>query len=160
MFTFVKKILTMGQSVDQIAIGSDHAGFSTKEFIKVHLGELGYTFHDFGAFSEESMDYPDSAHPVANAVQSGTYNFGILICGSGNGVAIVANKYTAIRAALCWNEKITVLSRQHNDANIIALPARFITPEEAVKFVMLFLTTPFEGGRHQTRVDKISNKNA
>ena len=146
----------MDESLAQIAIGSDHAGFSTKEFIKQHLNELGYTFHDFGAFSEASMDYPDSAHPVAKAVQSGDYKFGILICGSGNGVAIVANKYTSIRAALCWNEEITVLARQHNDANIIALPARFITQEEAVKFSLLFLTTPFEGGRHQARVDKIS----
>ncbi len=102
------------------------------------------------------MDYPDSAHPVAKAVESGSCKFGILICGSGNGVAIVANKYTSIRAALCWNEEITVLARQHNDANIIALPARFITQEEAVKFSLLFLTTPFEGGRHQARVDKIS----
>ena len=156
MFTFVKKILTMNESVGQIAIGSDHAGFSTKEYVKLHLNQSGYTFHDFGTFSEESMDYPDSAHPVAKAVQSGTYKFGILICGSGNGVAIVANKYTSIRAALCWNEQITVLARQHNDANIIALPARFITPEEAVKFAMLFLTTPFAGGRHQVRVDKFS----
>ena len=146
----------MDESLAQIAIGSDHAGFSTKEFIKQHLNELGYTFHDFGAFSEASMDYPDSAHPVAKAVQSGDYKFGILICGSGNGVAIVANKYTAIRAALCWNEQITILSRQHNDANIIALPARFITQEEAVKLALLFLTTPFEGGRHQTRVEKIN----
>ena len=140
----------------QIAIGSDHAGFSTKEFIKQQLGELGYSFHDFGTLSEASMDYPDSAHPVAKAVESGSCKFGILICGSGNGVAIVANKYTSIRAALCWNEEITMLSRQHNDANIIALPARFITQEEAVKFSLLFLTTPFEGGRHQARVDKIS----
>ncbi len=140
----------------QIAIGSDHAGFSTKEFIKQQLGELGYSFHDFGTWSEASMDYPDSAHPVAKAVESGSCKFGILICGSGNGVAIVANKYTSIRAALCWNEEITVLARQHNDANIIALPARFITQEEAVKFSLLFLTTPFEGGRHQARVDKIS----
>lgn len=140
----------------QIAIGSDHAGFSTKEFIKQQLGELGYSFHDFGTWSEASMDYPDSAHPVAKAVESGSCKFGILICGSGNGVAIVANKYTSIRAALCWNEEITMLSRQHNDANIIALPARFITQEEAVKFSLLFLTTPFEGGRHQARVDKIS----
>ena len=141
----------------QIAIGSDHAGFSTKEFIKQSLNTLGFTFHDFGTFSEVSMDYPDSAHPVAKAVQSETYKFGILICGSGNGVAIVANKYKGIRAALCWNEKITILSRQHNDANIIALPARFISHEEAVKLSLLFLSTEFEGGRHQLRVEKISN---
>ena len=141
----------------QIAIGSDHAGFKVKEFIKLKFSKLGYYLHDYGAFSEESMDYPDSAHPVAKAVQSGAYKFGILICGSGNGVAIVANKYPGIRTALCWNEQITLLSRQHNDANIIALPARFITEEEAVKFALLFVTTAFEGGRHQQRVNKISN---
>jgi len=157
MFTFAKKISTMVDALAQIAIGCDHAGFVTKEFLKERLENLGYTFHDFGAFSDKSMDYPDSAHPVAKAVQDGLFKYGILICGSGNGMAIVANKYTGIRAALCWNEQITVLSRQHNDANIIALPARFITPEDAVKFAILFLTTKFEGGRHGIRVEKISN---
>ena len=147
----------MNESPGLIAIGSDHAGFSTKEVIKQNLSKLGYSFNDFGCFSEESMDYPDSAHPVAKAVQSGSCRFGIVICGSGNGVAIVANKYKGIRTALCWNEQVTILARQHNDANIIALPARFISTEDAVKFALLFLTTPFEGGRHQTRVDKISN---
>jgi ribose 5-phosphate isomerase B len=147
----------MIESLAQIAIGCDHAGFSTKELIKQQLSKKGYIFHDFGSFSDVSMDYPDSAHPVAKAVQSGTYKFGILICGSGNGMAIVANKYTGIRAALCWNEKITILSRQHNDANIIAIPARFITQEEAVEFSLLFLTTAFEGGRHLARIEKISN---
>lgn len=147
----------MNESPGLIAIGSDHAGFSTKEVIKQNLSKLGYSFNDFGCFSEESMDYPDSAHPVAKAVQSGGCRFGIVICGSGNGVAIVANKYKGIRTALCWNEQVTILARQHNDANIIALPARFISTEDAVKFALLFLTTPFEGGRHQTRVDKISN---
>jgi ribose 5-phosphate isomerase B len=102
------------------------------------------------------MDYPDTAHPLAKAVQSGEYTFGILICGSGNGVAIVANKYTGIRAAICWNEEITRLARQHNDANIIVLPGRYISHEEAIQFVTLFLSTPFEGGRHQLRVEKIS----
>ena len=102
------------------------------------------------------MDYPDSAHPVAKAIQSVNCQSGILICGSGNGVAIVANKYPGVRAALCWNEEITSLSRQHNDANIIALPARFISQEAAVRFCQLFLNTGFEGGRHQARVNKIS----
>ena len=139
----------------QIAIGCDHAGFVTKEYIRQKLEETGYTFHDFGTFSEASMDYPDSAHPLAKAVESGKYKFGILICGSGNGVAIVANKYRGIRAAICWNEEITRLARLHNDANVIALPARFISLEEAVQFVKIFLTTEFEGGRHQKRVDKI-----
>jgi ribose 5-phosphate isomerase B len=140
----------------QIAIGSDHAGFIVKEHIKQHLGNSGYLFHDFGTFSEASMDYPDAAHPLAKAVQSGEYKFGILICGSGNGVAIVANKYTGIRAAICWNEDITSLARRHNDANILVLPARFIRDEEAIKFVDIFFATGFEGGRHQQRIEKIN----
>jgi ribose 5-phosphate isomerase B len=147
----------MVDSFKQIAIGCDHAGFILKEHIKQHLGGSGYDFQDFGTFSEKSMDYPDTAHPLAKAVESGEYKFGILICGSGNGVAIVANKYTGIRAAICWNEEITLLARQHNDANIIVLPARFITEEEAVQFVQLFLNTGFEGGRHLRRVEKITN---
>ena len=147
----------MVDSFKQIAIGSDHAGFAIKEFIKQNLGKSKHTFHDFGTFSEISMDYPDIAHPLAKAVQSGEYAFGILICGSGNGVAIVANKYTGIRAAICWNDEITALARRHNDANIIVLPARFINQEDAAHFVELFLVTPFEGGRHQSRVDKITH---
>ncbi|MCX6304260.1 MAG: ribose 5-phosphate isomerase B [Bacteroidetes bacterium] len=147
----------MVDSFKQIAIGCDHAGFVTKEYIKLNLGKSGYAFHDFGTFSELSMDYPDTAHPLAKAVQSGEYKFGILICGSGNGVAIVANKYKGIRAAICWNEEITELARRHNDANIIVLPARFISNDEAVQFVELFLATQFEGGRHQGRVDKIDH---
>jgi ribose 5-phosphate isomerase B len=154
--TFVKKILTMVDFFKQIAIGSDHAGFFIKEYIKLNLGKSDYIFHDFGTFSEASMDYPDAAHPLAKAVQSGEYKFGILICGSGNGVAIVANKYTGIRAAICWNEDITILARRHNDANIVVFPARFISPDEAVKFAMIFFKTEFEGGRHQKRVEKIN----
>ena len=146
----------MIDSVAHIAIGSDHAGYKTKEFIKQRLNESGHVFRDYGTFSEESMDYPDSAHPVSKAVQSGLYAFGILICGSGNGMAIVANKYPGIRAALCWNETITVLARQHNNANVLALPARFISEEEALKLTLLFLTTDFDGGRHERRVEKIS----
>jgi ribose 5-phosphate isomerase B len=139
----------------KIAIGSDHAGFAAKEHILRDLREAGYVVHDFGAFSEESADYPDAAHPVALAVRSGEYPVGILLCGSGNGVAIVANKYAGIRAAICWSGEITRLARQHNDANIIVLPARFITPEDALGFVHIFLSTDFEGGRHQRRIDKI-----
>jgi ribose 5-phosphate isomerase B len=146
----------MVDSFKQIAIGSDHAGFNVKEHIKQHLGNSGCLFHDFGTFSESSMDYPDAAHPLAKAVQSGKYKFGILICGSGNGVAIVANKYTGIRAAICWNENITSLARRHNDANILVLPARFISDEEAIKFVDIFFATGFEGGRHQQRIEKIN----
>jgi ribose 5-phosphate isomerase B len=146
----------MVDSSRQIAIGCDHAGFALKEYLKQHLGKLGYIFHDFGTFSETSMDYPDTAHPLSKSVQSGEYKFGILICGSGNGVAIVANKYTGIRAAICWNEDISSLARRHNDANIVVLPARFIIKEEAVKIVKVFFDTGFEGGRHQIRVEKIS----
>ena len=156
MITFVKKVLTMVDSFKQIAIGSDHAGFAVKEHIRQNFVNSVYNLHDFGTFSETSMDYPDIAHIVAKAVQSGEYKYGILICGSGNGVAIVANKYTGIRAALCWNSEITKLARLHNDANVIALPARFISLEEAAGFVQLFLTTEFEGGRHQRRVEKIT----
>jgi ribose 5-phosphate isomerase B len=157
MITFVKKVLTMVDSFKQIAIGCDHAGYVLKEHIKLVLENSAYGFHDFGTWSEQSMDYPDIAHPVAKAVQSGECQYGILICGSGNGVAIVANKYKGIRAAICWNEDITRLSRQHNDANILVLPARFIKMEEADRFVDLFLTTGFEGGRHQRRIDKIND---
>jgi ribose 5-phosphate isomerase B len=154
----VKKVLTMVDSFGQIAIGCDHAGFELKEQIRQKLTGSGYTVVDFGTFSEISMDYPDVAHPLAKAVESGEYKSGILICGSGNGVAIVANKYTGIRAAICWNEEITRLARLHNDANILVLPARFISSGEALSFVMLFLTTAFEGGRHQKRVEKIAEK--
>jgi ribose 5-phosphate isomerase B len=147
----------MVDSSKQIAIGCDHAGFVTKEYLKLNLDKSGFPVHDFGTFADTSMDYPDSAHPLAKAVQSGGYKFGILICGSGNGVAIVANKYTGIRAAICWNEEVTRLARQHNDSNIIVLPARFITVEESLKFAQLFLATEFEGGRHQRRVEKIDN---
>lgn len=142
--------------VMKIAIGSDHAGFLMKEHLKIVLSSQGYEFQDYGTYSEASMDYPDTVHPLANDVQSGVYKFGILICGSGNGVAITANKYTGIRAALCWNEEITRLARQHNNANILALPARFISNDEAVKLTTLFLATDFEGGRHQNRINKIS----
>jgi len=139
----------------KIAIGSDHAGFLLKEDILRTLQEKGYKVPDFAAFSEESMDYPEAAHPVALSVRSGEYPVGILLCGSGNGVAMVANKYAGIRAAICWNEEITRLARKHNDANIIVLPARFLPPEEALGFVQIFLSTEFEGGRHQRRVEKI-----
>lgn len=140
----------------KIAIGSDHAGFLMKEHIKSVLCAEGYEFFDFGTDSEASMDYPDSAHPVAREVQQGNYPFGILLCGSGNGVAITANKYSGIRAALCWNEEITRLSRLHNDANILAIPARYISKEAAVSCCRIFLRTGFEGGRHLRRIEKIS----
>lgn len=140
----------------KIAIGADHAGFSLKEKLKKHLLEKGHEVKDFGALSEQSVDYPDFAHPVANAVEKKEVEVGLLMCGSGNGISMAANKHAGIRAALCWNSEIAKLARQHNDANILSLPARFIEEAEAKKCVDVFLSTPFEGGRHAGRVNKIS----
>jgi len=140
----------------KIAIGGDHAGFIFKEEIIKMLSSQGHEVKDFGPFSEASVDYPDLAHPVALSVEKGETQFGILICGSGNGVAITANKHQGIRAALCWTEDLGLLARQHNDANILCLPARFIDIDLAKKIVNNFLSMEFEGGRHQNRVDKIS----
>jgi ribose 5-phosphate isomerase B len=128
----------------RIAIGGDHAGVGYKEQLKQHLVTLGYAVQDFGPFSTAPVDYPDYVHPLSKALEAGDYDFGIVICGSGNGVAITANKHQGIRAALCWNEELTALSRQHNDANVLALPARFISYELAEKMAEIFLTTPFE----------------
>lgn len=144
----------MSQKV--IPIGADHAGFILKGKIIQFLESKGYKVQDFGCFSEESIDYPDFAHPVAEIVEKNSGMLGILICGSGNGINMTANKHKGIRSALCWNKEIAELARQHNDANIIALPARFISEEEALEIVDSFLGTAFEGGRHQRRVDKIS----
>lgn len=139
-----------------IPIGGDHAGFHLKEAIKKHFEAKGYQFQDFGTHSEESIDYPDFGHPVAAYVSEHEGVLGIAICGSGNGINMTINKHQGIRGALCWNEEITKLARQHNNANIIALPARFISEEEGIRFVELFLSTPFEGGRHARRVNKIT----
>ncbi len=137
------------------ALGCDQGGFILKEFIKIKLAESGYSVRDFGTYSAESIDYPDVAHPVASAVNNGQFTMAVLICGSGNGVCMVANKYTAVRAALCWNTELARLARQHNNANILCLPGRFISESEALSAIMAFLTTEFEGGRHQARIDKI-----
>ena len=139
----------------KIAIASDHAGFDYKEIIKKHLAGK-YDVQDFGTYSKDSVDYPDFVHPAAISVEKGENIFGILICGSGEGVAITANKHQEIRCALCWEVEVAELSRQHNNANMIALPARFITIELAVDIVEKFLNTDFEGGRHQNRVSKIA----
>lgn len=139
-----------------IPIGADHAGFQLKEVLKSFLIEKGYEMKDFGCFSEESIDYPDFAHPVAFMVEENPGMLGILICGSGNGINMTANKHKGIRSALCWKKEIAELARLHNNANIITLPARFVTVEEAKEMVEIFFTTAFEGGRHQIRVDKIS----
>ena len=138
----------------KIAIGADHAGYEYKEILKEWLEDV--EVKDFGTHSTASVDYPDFAHPVADAVESGAVTFGILICGSANGVAITANKHQGIRAAICWETEIAGLVRQHNNANILCIPARFVTADTAKEMVTAFMTTAFEGGRHATRVEKIS----
>ncbi len=140
----------------KIAIGGDHAGFQYKERLQTYLKGQGHELQDFGPFSEGSVDYPDHVHPLSESIQKKENELGILICGSGNGVAITANKHADIRAVICWNTDLAELARQHNDANILCIPARFIAFEYCQSMVDLFLTTPFEGGRHQTRVDKIN----
>ena len=142
----------------QIAIACDHAGYKYKENLVKFLSELGHTVKDFGCHSEDSMDYPDTAHPLAEAVENGEYRFGITICGSGNGITMTANKHQGIRAALCWTKELAELARQHNDANVVSVPARFISYDEAKEIVTAFLASEFEGGRHQKRVDKIAVK--
>ncbi len=138
-----------------VALGADHAGYSYKEIIRATLEGKGFVVLDFGTDSEDSVDYPDFVHPAMEAIESGKADLGIILCGTGNGVAITANKHAGIRAALCWSEEITELARQHNDANVLALPTRFISREEALAMVNTFLSTPFEGGRHTRRVGKI-----
>lgn len=137
-------------------MGGDHAGYDLKNELRTYLLEKGYETDDLGAFSAESVDYPDFAHPVARMVESGKADLGILICGSANGVAMTANKHENIRAAIAWKKEIAELARQHNDANILCLPARYITVDEAKEMVDAFIETPFEGGRHQRRVEKIA----
>lgn len=139
----------------KMAIGADHAGFELKETLKEYLKTKNIQALDKGTFSLDRADYPDYGHAVANSVLNGEVTLGILMCGSGNGINITANKHKGIRAALCWNSEIAALARQHNDANILVLPARYISKEEAFKCVDAFLTEKFEGGRHQARVDKI-----
>ena len=140
----------------KLAIGGDHAGFQYKEKLKAHLEAGGHEIIDFGPYSEESADYPDFVHPAAEAVESGEAIFGVLICGSGQGVTITANKHQGIRAALCWSTDLAEVTRQHNDSNMICIAARFTAYELAERIVDTFLSTSFEGGRHQRRVDKIS----
>jgi ribose 5-phosphate isomerase B len=142
----------------KIAIASDHAGYLLKEKLLSYLIKEGYEVKDFGCFSEESVDYPDFGHPLANAVSAGEYEIGISICGSGNGINMAVNKHPGIRSAVCWNEDVSRLARAHNNANICALPGRFISESEAYLIINTFLNTSFEGGRHQTRIDKISLK--
>jgi ribose 5-phosphate isomerase B len=142
----------------KIAIASDHAGYILKEKILKFLYNENYEVKDFGCFSEETVDYPDFGHLLAQAVSAGDYEIGISICGTGNGINMAVNKHPGIRGALCWNEEISRLARAHNDANICALPGRFISESEAYLIVKTFINTTFEGGRHQRRIDKISLK--
>ncbi|HMU70029.1 MAG TPA: ribose 5-phosphate isomerase B [Chitinophagales bacterium] len=144
-------------STNIIAIGCDHAGFPYKEGIIKYLESRSYEVHDFGTHSADSVDYPDHVHPVASEVETGIASFGVLICGSGNGVCMTANKHLGIRAALVWQSDIAALARQHNNANVICIPARFVTLEDAIAFVDVFLHTQFEGGRHANRVTKMTD---
>lgn len=142
----------------KIAIGGDHAGFDYKQQLVTFLEKEGYEVKDFGPFSDASVDYPDYVHPLCDAIESGEFRQGIVVCGSGNVVAITANKHQGIRAAICWNNDLAALSRQHNDANVISIPARFVPYELAQEMVGTFLNTEFEGGRHANRVNKIACK--
>ena len=139
-----------------IAIGCDHAGIDYKNEVKNWLESQGYLVKDFGTYNTDSVDYPDFAHPTANSVETGEASFGILFCGSANGVAMTANKHAGIRAGLCWVTEVAELTRLHNDANMICVPARFVSLSLAKEMIEKFMTTAFEGGRHQNRVSKIS----
>jgi ribose 5-phosphate isomerase B len=141
--------------MDKIAIGADHAGFEFKELLKKWLEKNGYSFKDFGTHSTESADYPDFAHAVSIAVEEKEFDLGLLLCGSANGVAMTANKHQGIRAAICWKEDLAATAREHNDANVLCIPARHVSIETAEKILDRFLHSSFEGGRHARRVNKI-----
>lgn len=139
----------------RVALASDHAGYNLKQTVIRFLTENGVQVHDFGCYSTDSCDYPDFAHPCAAAVENGEYDYGIVICSTGNGICMTANKHQHIRAALCWETRLAELARQHNNANILGLPANFVTEDKALDIVHTFFSTDFEGGRHQRRIDKI-----
>lgn len=141
-----------------IAFASDHAGYALKKEIEKYVENKGYQIKDYGTDSEESCDYPDYAHPAARAIENGEADFGIAMCGSGNGIQMTLNKHQNIRAALCWIPEIAALAKQHNNANVLVMPARFITTEEAMAIVDAYLNAEYEGGRHQRRIDKIPVK--
>jgi len=143
----------------EIPISADHGGFEMKQYLIKKLADRGYKFKDLGTYSEESVDYPDFIHPLAKAINKGEYGLGIILCGSGNGAQMTANKYPNVRAGLAWDKEQAKLTRQHNDANILALPGRFVDFEDAVEIAEIFLNTEFEGGRHNRRVEKISQTN-
>lgn len=140
-----------------VGLCCDHAAFELKEYLKTLLESKGYTVRDFGTHSADSCDYPDFAHPCAEAIENGECDFGVAMCGTGNGIAMTLNKHCGIRAALCWQPELAALARGHNNANILVMPARFISRELAVETLEAFLNTPFEGGRHQRRIDKITS---
>lgn len=142
--------------MEKIAFASDHAGYELKCEIKKYLSEKGYEIKDFGTDNEESCDYPDYAHPAASAVEKGECSFGIAMCGTGNGIQMTLNKHQQIRAALCWKPELAALAKEHNNANFLVLPARFISVEDALKVVDAYINATFEGGRHQRRIDKIA----
>jgi len=144
--------------MEKIALGSDHAGYEKKAVVIEYLKELGYKIKDFGTYSEESVDYPDFIHPVATSIENGTYDLGVIFCGSANGASMTANKHQGIRAALSWIPEIARLGREHNNANIVAIPARYVSDKEAIAIVDAFLNAKFEGGRHARRADKIGLK--
>ena len=144
--------------VKTVGLASDHAGYALKQFVKEYLAEKGYAYKDFGTDSETSCDYADYAHPLARAVEDGECYPGIAICGSGEGISMTLNKHQGVRAALCWNAEIAHLARQHNDANVLVMPGRFISTEEADMILTEFFSTKFDGGRHQNRIDKIPVK--
>ncbi|NQU85320.1 MAG: ribose 5-phosphate isomerase B [Mariniphaga sp.] len=138
-----------------IALASDHAGFDKKEVIKKYLNSKKIQYKDFGCFSAEDVDYPDFAHKIAEAIDKGEFETGITFCGSGQGISITANKHQNVRSALCWNAEIAKLSKEHNNANICAIPGRYVTNEEAIAIVKAYLSASFEGGRHLRRIKKI-----
>ena len=138
-----------------LVIGCDHAGYELKEYLKSELEKEGYKFKDFGTHSEASVDYPDFIHPLAESIDKGEFDLGLIMCGSGNGVSMVANKHANVRSAMAWNTELASLARQHNNANVLALSARFIAKEYALEIAHAYLNADFEGGRHQARVDKI-----
>jgi ribose 5-phosphate isomerase B len=148
----------LGMEKLKIAIASDHAGFELKKELTGYLVKKGHTVKDFGSYTPDNADYPDYAHVLAEAVAGGDFDYGISLCGSGNGINMTANKHQEIRSALCWNVEIAELARRHNDANVCALPARFISFSEAIAIVDKFLGTSFDGGRHKRRIDKIPLK--
>lgn len=142
----------------RVGIASDHAGYELKEYLKPILEDMGYDVRDYGTHSSESMDYPDVAHPLATDIENKNLSFGVAICGSGNGISMTLNKHQGVRAALCWTAELAALARKHNDANVLSLPARFISKDQAADILRAYIKADFEGGRHQRRVDKIPCK--